>query len=249
MAPSCTVGGPGRKGEWVSERVIGYGTRPDQIMEVREASDGASRPLVIILHGGFWRPDIDRVHARPLAAALAAAGWTVALPEYSRVLRDPEPTLADTRLLVAQAPQRISAHNGQVILVGHSAGGHLVLWASAARLCPTLIGTLALAPVADLLLAHRLGLGHGAVARFLGCEPEQRPELDPCRMPAAATATTLVHGVLDDTVPLALSESYVVAHPLARLVALADAGHYELIDPFAPAWRCITEELGRLMGR
>lgn len=180
---------------------------------------------------------------------MAAAGWTVALAEYSRVRRDPEPTLADVRSVLAQSPRLISAHNGQVVLVGHSAGGHLVLWAGAARLGPTLIGTLALAPVADLKLAHQMGLGNGAVARFLGCEPERRPELDPCRMPASAVATTLIHGVEDDTVPLAISESYVAAHPSARLVAVADAGHFEVIDPHAPAWSRVMQELARLTAR
>ncbi len=233
------------RGNKVSDRIIAYGTGPEQIMEVRQSPAGASRPLVIIIHGGFWRPDIDRTHARPMAKAVAAAGWSVALPEYARVLRDPEPTLADLRLLLAQSVPRIAAHNGRVVLIGHSAGGHLVLWASAARLCPTLIGTLALAPVADLALAHQMGLGNGAVERFLGCDPDLRPDLDPCRMPASAAATTLVHGVEDDTVPLAISQSYAAAHS-ARLVAVAGAGHYELIDPQAAAWSCVMAELARL---
>lgn len=215
------------------------------IVAVRDGREAATRPLVIIIHGGFWRPDIDRAHAQPMADAVAAAGWTVALPEYSRVPGDPEATLADLRLLLAQSVGRIGTHNGRVVLVGHSAGGHLVLWASAAGLCPTLVGTVALAPVADLQLAHKQGLGNGAVARFLGCDPGLRPDLDPRRMPAPPMATTLVHGVDDDTVPLAISESYVAAHPAARLVRVAAAGHYELIDPHAPAWPCVMAELAR----
>ena len=215
---------------------ISYGTNPDQIIEVRAGREGAHRPLVVIIHGGFWRPDIDRTHARPMAAAVAAAGWTVALPEYSRVLHDPQPTLTDIRLLLTQSVRGIVPHNGQVVLVGHSAGGHLALWAAAAHVCPTLTGTVALAPVADLALAHRLGLGGGAVLRFLGAEPGTRPDLDPSRMPPAPGVTTLIHGVNDYTVPLQISESYVASHPTARLVAVADAGHYEVIDPQAAAW-------------
>jgi acetyl esterase/lipase len=226
----------------VSDRIIGYGPNSDQSIEVRDGHDGAHRPLVIIIHGGFWRPDIDRVHARPMADAVAAAGWTVALPEYSRVLQNPEPTLADLRSLLTQAVTRIAAHNGQVVLVGHSAGGHLALWAGAARLCPTLIGTVALAPVADLVLAHRLGLGNGAVLRFLGVDPGTRADLDPTRMPASPGVTTLVHGVDDDTVPLVISESYASAHP-AQLVAVAGAGHYEVIDPHAAAWSSVMAQL------
>lgn len=224
---------------------ISYGTNPDQIIEVREGRAGAHRPLVIIIHGGFWRPDIDRAHARPMADAVAAAGWTVALPEYSRVLHDPEPTLADMELLLTHSVRRVAAHNGHVVLVGHSAGGHLALWAAASRLCPALIGTVALAPVADLALAHRLGLGNGAVLRFLGADPGTRPDLDPARMAAPSGVTTLIHGVDDDTVPIQVSHSYVAAQPTARLLALADTGHYEVIDPQSAAWATVMAALAQ----
>jgi acetyl esterase/lipase len=63
------------------EQVIGYGADPAQIMEVRSGAGAAGRPLVILVHGGFWRADIDRVHVRPMADAIAAAGWTTLLPE------------------------------------------------------------------------------------------------------------------------------------------------------------------------
>jgi acetyl esterase/lipase len=224
---------------------IAYGTQPGQILEVRYGRDGATRPLVIVIHGGFWRPDIDRAHARPMAEAIAAAGWTVVLPEYSRVMHNPAPTFADLRQLLSHSPGQVQSHNGRVVLVGHSAGGHLALWASAAKICPTLSGTLALAPVADLMLAHRLGLGNGAVFRFLGVEPASRPDLDPGRMTAPITPTTLMHGLDDDTVPASLSESYVATHPTTRLRAVAGAGHYALIDPQASAWSRVLVELAR----
>jgi pimeloyl-ACP methyl ester carboxylesterase len=130
--------------------------------------------------------------------------------------------------------------------VGHSAGGHLALWASAARICPALTGTLALAPVADLLLAHELGLGNGAVLRFLGCEPVSRPDIDPRQMPGPDTPTTLVHGVEDTTVPLIVGESYAAAHPQVRWVPVAGAGHYAVIDPLASAWQTVMAELAAL---
>ncbi len=227
-----------------ADRIMTYGAEPVQDMEVRFGGETAGkRPLVIIIHGGFWRPDIDRAHARPMAEAIAAAGFTVVLPEYSRVAGNPTPTLEDVSRALSQAPARVANHNGQVILVGHSAGGHLALWASAAQRCPGLTGTLALAPVADLLLAHELGLGNGAVARFLGADPVSRPELDPRQMAAPLSATLLVHGDQDAIVPLAVSESYVEAHPRARLVAVPDAGHFAVIDPHSPAWAIVMAQL------
>lgn len=241
------------RGARAPDLTIAYGAGPGRIMEVRFGRGGELRPLVLIIHGGFWRPDIDRKHARPLADALAAAGWTVVLPEYSRVPGDPEVTLADVTLVLGETAGRIAAHNGQVVVLGHSAGGHLALWAAAARVCPTLIGTLALSPVADLRLAQKLDLGDGAVSRFLGCEAASRPDLDPVRMAAPVTATTLVHGIDDSTVPLAVSESYLAAQaaaqPAVRLLPVAGAGHYALIDPRAPAWPTVMAQLAAFSTR
>jgi acetyl esterase/lipase len=221
------------------DRVIAYGPDPEQTLEIRDGSTGSARPLVILIHGGFWRPDIDRAHARPMADAIAAAGWTVALPEYARAPGEPERTLADLRQLLSPSATRVTEHNGRVVIVGHSAGGHLALWAAATGICPTLIGTLALAPVADLLLADQLGLGNRAVSRFVGGDPLKYPHLDPCRLPGPSIAIRLLHGVDDEIVPLRVSESYRRAHPASELTALAGAGHFALIDPEAPAWAAV----------
>ena len=234
------------RGARAADRIIAYGAAPDQIMEVRVGAAGAGRrPLVLIIHGGFWRPDIDRVHARPMADAIAAAGFTVALPEYARVAQNPAPTLADLTLVLRQAADLVDHHNGSVLLLGHSAGGQLVLWATAARICATVIGTVALAPVADLRLAAELGQGSGAVARFLGADPVSRPDIDPRRMAAPVSATTIIHGVEDEIVPLRVSESYVAAHPAVRLIAVAGAGHFALIDPTSAAWPIVMAQLLR----
>jgi acetyl esterase/lipase len=231
-----------------ADRTLAYGEDPDQIIEIRDGRDGAAqRPLIILIHGGFWRPDIDRRHTRPMADAIAAAGWSVALPEYARVPQNPAATLADLTVVLSQSPRRIAHHNGGVLLVGHSAGGHLALWASAARICPTLVGTLALAPVADLLLAHELGLGSGAVARFLGADPVSRPDLDPRQMSAPVTPTIIVHGDDDVMVPPVISESYVAAHATVPLIPVAGAGHFALIDPQAAAWPLVMRQLERLV--
>jgi pimeloyl-ACP methyl ester carboxylesterase len=100
-----------------------------------------------------------------------------------------------------------------------------------------------LAPVADLLLAHELGLGSGAVSRFLGCEPVSRPDLDPRQMSVPATPTTIVHGNDDVIVPPIISESYVAAHSTVTLIPVAGAGHFALIDPQAPAWSSVMTQL------
>ena len=100
--------------------------------------------------------------------------------------------------------------------------------------------------MADLQLAHALDLGDGATRAFLGVEPGERADLDPRRMPAPAIATSIVHGDADEVVPLSVSESYVAAHPQARLVKVRAGGHFALNDPLSAAWRVVVGELERL---
>lgn len=229
------------------DATISYGPGAEAVADVRFGREGAAkRPLVVLVHGGFWRPAYDRKHTGPMAEALAAAGWTVVTPEYRRVPGDPEAATEDLRTALAVLPGKIEKHDGRLVLIGHSAGGHLVLWAAAAGAAPNLEGVLALAPVADLRLADERGLGGGAVRAFLGGPPETRADLDPKRMQSATVPTTLVQGEEDDTVPLAISESYVAAHPKARLVRLPGQGHFAVIDPRSAAWPAILEELGKL---
>jgi pimeloyl-ACP methyl ester carboxylesterase len=131
-------------------------------------------------------------------------------------------------------------HDGRVVVLGHSAGGHLALWSAAAAPAPGLVLTVALGAVGDLVLAEGDGLGSGAVAAFLGCPAYDRSDLDPARLPSPFTAVTLVHGVDDDIVPVSQARSYAATHPRARLAEVAGCGHFGVIDPRADAWHAVV---------
>lgn len=232
------------------DAVVAWGDAPDQVADVRHGgARAATRPLLAIVHGGFWRPRYDRAHTGPMAAALAAAGWTVASLEYRRLPGDPDATVADVRAGLAAMPALIEGHAGDVVAIGHSAGGHLVLLAAAHPPTPRLRGALALAPVADLRLAQQLHLGDGAVAAFLGAEADARADLDPLRSPTPRIATTILQGDEDATVPPAVAQSYARVHPPARLRLLRDCGHYAVIDPLSAAWAAVVEEVEALAAR
>jgi acetyl esterase/lipase len=201
----------------------------------------------MIIHGGFWRPAYDRTHTGPMAEALAGAGWTVATIEYRRIPGAPDATVEDVRLAVAAVPGLISRQTGKLLLLGHSAGGHLALWAASCCNSPALKGVLALGAVADLQLAHARGLGEHAVLAFLGTTPEARPDLDPARLHPPRTPTVLLHGELDAIVPPAIAESYHARHG-SRLIRLPDAGHFAVIDPLSPAWDSVLRSLNALAG-
>jgi acetyl esterase/lipase len=229
-----------------------YGPSSDQVVEVwRGAGSPSDRPVLVLLHGGFWRPEWDGAHLRPMAAALATAGWTAASIEYRRRPGVPEVTTSDVGAALRALPRLVAVMQPttappEMVLIGHSAGGHLALWAAAATPPPRLRATLALAPVADLRLAHELGLDGDAVAAFLGCPPDGRADLDPARRTLPAGTVTIVHGASDAVVPPALSRSYASAHPATRLVPVAGAGHFALIDPRSAAWATVERELSRL---
>ncbi|MGP3984047.1 alpha/beta hydrolase [Streptomyces sp. KR80] len=153
---------------------------------------------------------------------------------------------------------------GRVVLVGHSAGGHLALWAAARhrqpggspwRLAapPPVRGVVALAPIADFALGRELGVCSDAVVQFLG-GPEayaaRRPYADPAALLPTGIATTIVQGATDSDVPPQVARAFADAAERAgartRLVVLDGVGHFPLIDPTAPATRTVVAEIERL---
>src|SRR5262249_24333179 len=125
--------------------VIRYGTGPEHVADVRlpKSRTGAAArpsPLVIFLHGGFWRVAYDRSHTGPMATALASAGYAVCVPEFRRTGQpgggwpgtfDHAAAAVDrSPALVRDAAGPGVIADGPPLLAGHSAGGHLALWAA-----------------------------------------------------------------------------------------------------------------------
>ena len=231
--------------------VITYGAGPDRVADVRlPRVPRPGRPVLVVLHGGFWRPQIDRMNVRPMTDALAEAGWATVAPEYRRVPGRPDLTVEDVHAAVravAVAPELDSLPDRRILLAGHSAGGHLALLAAATLEADEPLGTLGLAPVADLGVAHELGLGHGAVGAFLGQDAAARLDLDPARLPAPRGAVRIVHGTADAIVPVGVSEAYLRRHPRGRLVPVP-GGHFAVIDPRSAAWAAVLTSLDELAG-
>lgn len=244
------------------DATVRYGDHPEQVADLRRPRGGPPQPLVVVIHGGFWRAEYDRAHTGPLAADLAARGYPVAQLEYRRTgqagggwpgtLNDiAAGTVALPALVAAALPDLDRAAAEPPILLGHSAGGHLALW------CATTTparGVLALAPVADLAEAHRLDLDGGAVSALLGGGPDTVPEryeeADPSRRVPPPTRTVVIHGALDLQVPVEMSRRYVAAARAVgadmQLVELPEAEHFALIDPASPAWPQVTDGLRSL---
>lgn len=209
-----------------------YGTFGDQVLERYGPPQAAA---LVLVHGGYFRPTVDRVHARPMARALAEAGWQVVLPEYRRVPGAPCTATED----LAALDEHLRQQGADVhAWVGHSAGGALVLWRGLApELPPTRV--VALAPVADFDAAVAGGLGRGAIRDWIGAGPQDSPltyaRLDPTRMaaraPRALDRLHLVHGTEDVAVPIMQSRGFPAA-----TTEIEGAHHFDLIDPASPHW-------------
>ncbi|WP_367124936.1 alpha/beta hydrolase [Streptomyces phytohabitans] len=220
------------------DRTERYGPHPSQVVDVYGAAGGG--PRITVLHGGFWREKFDRTHLSPLAAGLAANGYVVELVEYRRTGGGGgwPPTAEDVDAALT--------HLGEPphVLLGHSAGGHLALWAAAARERAARTRVLAVSPVADLARAHELRLGDGAVADFLEhTAPGWSDRLyaaDPMKqMPRVPVE--ILHGTGDRTVPVELSRRY--ANDWGARLHLLACGHYAPMTPHTPAFGVLLDSL------
>lgn len=233
-------------------------------------------PVVILIHGGFWRNPYDYTLMTDLAADLASHGCAAWNIEYRRI-GDNGGGWPGTLLDVALATDYIRTiaptyqlDLNRVITVGHSAGGHLALWLAArpkiAKDSPLasssisdaplpLRGTISLAGVNDLELSSQLHLGNDAALELLGGSfaeiPERYAAASPVAMLPLGIPQILVHGTEDNRVPYAMSERYLAAAEAAgdriRLIMLPGEDHFVVINVKSQAWQQIVTAIDELL--
>jgi acetyl esterase/lipase len=253
-----------------ADRRIPYSTHPLHVADLRLPEGDGPHPVAIAFHGGFWRNRYGLEYLGHLCAALTARGLATWNVEYRRV-GDPGGGWPGTFHDVATAARYLVDHAGElgvdpgrVIVLGHSAGGHLASWLASMTRVPEgsgvraeplpLIGAAPLAGVLDLRRCHELHLSDDAVAGFLGGVPESVPErydaASPVELAPSPVPHLLVHGEWDENVPIELSERYqsaaVAAGGHSALMALPRADHFDVIDPESRAWPVIEDAIARL---
>jgi acetyl esterase/lipase len=211
---------------------LAYGPEPLQFGDLR-LPDAEAPPLVVVIHGGYWKANYNLIHTGHMSRALTAEGigtWNV---EY-RSIGDPGGGWPGTGEDIARAVEfipKLPVDHTRVVLVGHSAGGQLALWAAKRAQLPVV----ALAPVSDVQESAERNGPDSPPAKFM--PPEHFADGSPLELLPLGVRQILIHCTDDDDVPYAMSERYVgAAGNEAELVTLEGGGHFELIDPLASEW-------------
>lgn len=232
---------------------ISYGAAAPQFGDLRLPKGNGPHPVVMNIHGGFWRNKYDLTHAGHLCAALAEKGIATWNLEYRRVGDEGgawpgsfEDILNGYRF-IPELMKRYHLATDRAAVMGHSAGGQLALCLAAHD--STVKHAISLAGVVDLRRAWHLHLSADAVVEFLGGVPDQVPEhykeADPLELSMPRVNQWLIHGSDDETVPVEFARTYEHEKKKSRedvhLVEIPNAGHFELIDPRSTAWRKVEE--------
>lgn len=249
---------------------IAYGPVPQQFGDLRLPTNDSGQPwpVVIVIHGGYWRARYDLGYFGAACGALARLGLATWNIEYRRIgesgagwpgtFSDVAAAADALRPLADRYPLDLS----HTLALGHSAGGQLALWLAARPRLPThtalwradplrLRGVVSLAGVADLRRAWELRLSDNITETLMGGTPEQVPDRyaqgSPFDLLPLNVSQTLIHGTADANVPFEISQRYADrARALgddARLIRLDGAGHFEPVDPSTHEWQTVADTL------
>ena len=252
---------------------LAYDSGEFQFGELSLPDGQGPSPVVILIHGGYWRARYGLDLMNGLAEDLAARGIAAWNIEYRRV-GNPGGGWPGTFQDVAQATDHLRAIAAsyeldlqRVVSLGHSAGGHLALWLAARARLPAgssirsgeqpleLRGAISLAGALDLQLAYSLHLSNDAVVELLGATPEEAAERYAEASPAArlplGLPQVLIHGTADEHVPIELSQHYAAAARAAGdaidFFEPADVDHFAVINAGTEVWALTVQELEDLL--
>jgi acetyl esterase/lipase len=255
---------------------LAYGKDSSQYGELRVPTGRAPHPVVVLIHGGCFKAAYATPRdLAPIGDALRAEGIATWNIEYRR-LGQPGGGWPGTYLDVGRAVDHLRALAGKhhldlrrVVLLGHSAGGHLAMWAAARARVPTssplyVSGPLPVRGVIDLagpldltanISEYERLCRDTVITTLLGGSPTAVPEryahASPIKLLPLGVPQVLVIGEHEDFVPRPIVEAYAQAAARAgdtvRLVILPRAGHFEIASPLTTTWPVIKAAILALL--
>lgn len=248
---------------------IAYGPAPAQVVDLFLPKGRGPHPVVVLIHGGCYLAEYrGLVETSGVAADLAKRGYAVWNVEY-RKLGEPGGGWPGTMQDVAAAVDRIGPEAAKygldrrrVVALGHSAGGHLALWAAARGKVPksSVLWRADPQPIRAVVSIGGIGDLQGQGGVFAGaCGPEPIPtviglsargpaayaDTSPAALLPTGARTVMISGQFDHVMPPDTGRAYV-----ARLKAAGDAGeaveipgvgHFDPVIPTTDAWRQVAD--------
>lgn len=263
---------------------ISYAGGPLQFGELRVPEGQRRHPVAILVHGGCWRARIGQYPEaavsldllRPVAVALAREGiasWNI---EYRRLghegggwpgtYQDVATAIDFVRALAPKYPLDLQ----RVVLVGHSAGGHLAVWAAGRHKLPADSAVRTASPMrvagvvdidgppdlATFIAIERQVCGGPVVAELLGGGPAELPE----RYRQASAAGLLPIGTKQELLIadkaekqwVGLIQAYAEAAKKAgdsvNVAMMPDSSHFDGLNPKASAWKAVLASIRSIIG-
>ena len=256
---------------------IAYGDHPLQFGDLRFPDSPGPWPVAVLIHGGCWSDIATLQYFDRVAVAITHLGIATWSIEYRPV--DAEGGgWPNTFLDVAQGIDKLrdiavdySLDLDHVITLGHSAGGHLALWAAArSRIYDDsdlyipnplpVTGVVSLAGIPELRRYRQIDpptCGPGIVDRLMGGGPRDFPGRylsgSPFQMLPLNVPQRHITGRNDDIVPprQVSRHNYEAqsADDDSELIVVPDAGHYEVVWPGTPAWEQVETAIISLVGK
>ncbi|HEY2069867.1 MAG TPA: alpha/beta hydrolase [Rhizomicrobium sp.] len=257
-------------------KVASYGPDKLESGELFLPTGAGPHPVVVLIHGGCWLAELPGTELMDyIAADLQKRGFAVWNVEYRRE-GNPGGGYPGTFLDIANgldALRGLAPANHldlrKVVVVGHSAGGHLALWAAARAHLPKtsllykpnplpIAGVVSLAGIPDLADYRANGPtacgGPSTIDRLVGPGTHQHPDVYADTSPASllpiGVKQVIVSGSLDHIVPERFGHDYAAKARAAgdgvRVADMDGAGHFELIDPTSDAWSQIEAGIAAL---
>ncbi len=277
LATSCADQGATNNIAFEVEEVA-YGPEPMQVGDLSRPLVDGPRPVVVLIHGGYWRLGFTRTAMEDLARDLVRAGyavWNIDYRRFGEVGGGWPGTVDDVAAgidhLATLAPSR-NLDLDRVAVIGHSAGGQLAIWAGARPhagpdapgAAPVVVpkAVVSLAGVVDLVAsAHSTEPGGGvelrrAIEDFLAATPDQAPTryalASPMELVPIGVPQLILHGSADDRVPIDQSERYAAASSAAgdatQIIELDGADHFQVLQSTKAWWDQVLRWLASIMG-
>lgn len=235
---------------------VAYGAHPEQFghLYLPEGAPTEPVPVVAVIHGGSWSGRYALNLGTQYAVEFARAGFAAWNIEYRRIDAGgawPEissDVLAAVNAIgdVVQEHSALRFDMGDVRLIGHSAGGHLAMWAAGQEdSIIELSRVVCQAGVLDLTVGPAKGIVSPVLEELLGVAYDDDPEAyraaSPIHLLPTGIPVRCIHGGLDVQVPVSQSERYVAAAvaagDTASLTVVDGEDHFSFLRPGSECWK------------